>query len=451
LEPRDFGCPLSASKAVLPRIDGLVGSASRSQSWTFDTVGNFATQVTGGTTQTRSANKQNEITSISSATTPTYDSAGDMTGDETGKQFVYDAWGRLVTVKDSGGSTLATYRYDGLNRRVRETVSGTTTDFYYSSAWQVLEEDVGGIAKNSYVWSPVYIDALIARDRDADGNSGNGLEERLYAMQDANFNVVGVVNPSGTVQERYLYDPYGSVTYLTGSWGSRSSSSYGWVVNFQGLRVDAVANGINDRNREEVPTLGREGRIDPIGFGAGDVDLYTTVSNSPLILLDPLGLQGLGQILGPSYYPQPNRPPYDPLRPGRYDTLGPQPGYGPGYFGGLPGGYLPPQPLLPPKTEKSPQPEKSPMPHEFTSPCELRSRKFIANHDSIRWGRRRIVVLIGPHLAYPEGQYMLDGDGSWFTPGELKPRPKVPPPLAPGEEGEARPNRPPRDDDVRRK
>jgi hypothetical protein len=49
-----------------------------------------------------------------------------MTGDETGKQFVYDAWGRLVVVKDSGGSTLATYRYDGLTL-TKQTLSTCLT------------------------------------------------------------------------------------------------------------------------------------------------------------------------------------------------------------------------------------------------------------------------------------------------------------------------------------
>lgn len=51
-----------------------------------------------------------------------------MTGDETGKRFVYDAWNRLVAVKSSGGTVLLTYGYDSLNHRVPETVSGTTTD-----------------------------------------------------------------------------------------------------------------------------------------------------------------------------------------------------------------------------------------------------------------------------------------------------------------------------------
>src|SRR5262249_34501364 len=119
---------------------GLTGSASRSQSWDFDSTGDFDSVTTnGGRPQTPTANKQNEITSISGATTPTYDANGNMTGDETGKTFVFDAWNRLVAVK-SGGTTLKTYGYDGLNRRVSETAGGTTTDLFYSDQWQVLEE-----------------------------------------------------------------------------------------------------------------------------------------------------------------------------------------------------------------------------------------------------------------------------------------------------------------------
>ena len=45
--------------------DGLTGSASRSQSWDFDALGNFDSQTTDGTAQTQRRNKQNEITSIS--------------------------------------------------------------------------------------------------------------------------------------------------------------------------------------------------------------------------------------------------------------------------------------------------------------------------------------------------------------------------------------------------
>jgi RHS repeat-associated protein len=268
--------------------DGIAQDLSRSQSWDFDALGNFDSQTTDGTTQTRSANKQNEVTSVSGATTPTYDAAGDMTGDEAGRQFVYDGWGRLVTVKNSGGTTLATYRYDGLNRRVRD-IEASTTDLYYSAQWQVLEEDVGGSMVNSYAWSPVYVDALIARD--AGGT-------RLYAPQDANWNVVALVTTAGAVAERYLYDSYGSQTVLDGSWNTRSGSSYTWTHGFQGRPFDAAAGGYNFRNREEDPVLGRWGRNDPLGFGGGDVDLYRSVGNAPTTFSDPAGLSKFWDWVG---------------------------------------------------------------------------------------------------------------------------------------------------------
>ncbi|MDY3560569.1 hypothetical protein R5W23_001813 [Gemmata sp. JC673] len=158
---------------------GISGTVSRSQGWDYDAVGNWDSVTTNGTTQTRTANAQNEITGISGATAPTYDANGNMTGDETGRQFVYDAWNRLVAVKSSGGTTLKTYAYDGLNRRATETIAATsvTTDLYYSDQWQVLEERVGGNTVEGYVWSPVYADAMILRGRDTDGNGS--MDERL--------------------------------------------------------------------------------------------------------------------------------------------------------------------------------------------------------------------------------------------------------------------------------
>jgi RHS repeat-associated protein len=267
---------------------GLTGSASRSQSWDFDAVGNFDSQTTDGTTQTRSDNKQNEITAISGATTPTYDSNGSLTTDETGKTLKYDAWNRLVQVKNSGGTTLATYQYDGGGQRVRETRGGTTTDLYYSNEWQVLEERVGGTATTSYVWSPVYVDSMVARDRDT--NSDGTLDERLYAAQDANFNVTALINTSGTVVERYQYDPYGGFSVLDGSWGARGTTSYGWKYLYQGGRWDADGTAYSFRNREYRPTLGRWLQNDPIGFTAGDANLYRFLSNAPQNAVDPIGL-----------------------------------------------------------------------------------------------------------------------------------------------------------------
>src|SRR5205814_5845974 len=143
-----------------------------------------------------------------------FDNNGNLTKDENGQQYVYDAWNRLVNVKNSGGSSIITYKYDALDRRIVEAPTGTTHDLYYDAAWQILEERWGGVstATIQYVWSPVYVDALVLRDRST-ANNGT-LDERLWVQQDANYNVTALINGSGSVVERYAYDPYGKRTVL---------------------------------------------------------------------------------------------------------------------------------------------------------------------------------------------------------------------------------------------
>jgi len=78
----------------------------------------------------------------------------------------------------------------------------------------------------------MYLDALITRDRDSDNNGS--FEERLYAIHDANWNVTSLVNTSGSVQERYVYDPFGTPSFKDSNYGSRSSSLYAWSHLHQG-------------------------------------------------------------------------------------------------------------------------------------------------------------------------------------------------------------------------
>jgi RHS repeat-associated protein len=139
------------------------------------------------------------------------------------------------------------------------------------------------------VWSPVYVDALIERDRDTDSNGT--LEERLYAQHDANFNVTAVIDSAGNVVERYVYDPYGTITVLAPTWTVRASSSYAWVYAHQGGRFDSTTSLYSFRNRDYSPVLGRWIHQDPIRYAAGDSNLYRYVRNQPTALLDPSGLQ----------------------------------------------------------------------------------------------------------------------------------------------------------------
>ena len=146
---------------------------------------------------------------------------------------------------------------------------------------------VGSNTVTRNVWSPVYIDGLVLRDRDTDGNGT--LDERLYLLQDANWNTTALVNTTGTIQERYTYTPFGQVTFRDGSGSTLSSSAKDWVFLHQGGEKIAAGN-FEFRNRVYSPSLGRWLSNDPLGFDAGDQNWYRGVGNNPGNRLDPWGL-----------------------------------------------------------------------------------------------------------------------------------------------------------------
>src|SRR5260221_14114017 len=147
-----------------------------------------------------------------------------MTTDEQGRTLVFDAWNRLVAVKN-GSTTLASYKFDGLGKRIQETPGSKTPDLLFYN-WNVLEERLNGAttADMQYVWNPLETNSLVLRDRSTAHNGT--LDERLWVQQDANGDVTALVNGSGSVVERYVYDPYGVVTYLNASWSTLGSRAY---------------------------------------------------------------------------------------------------------------------------------------------------------------------------------------------------------------------------------
>ncbi|MBL9162276.1 MAG: hypothetical protein JNL18_06070 [Planctomycetaceae bacterium] len=271
---------------------GLTGGPTLTQDWTLDGTGNwsgFSQTVQSALTQTRTHNPVNEITGISETVgtawpDPSYDANGNTTsfpkpaslGD--GMTATYDAWNRLVKVADSGG-TVAEYQYDGLDRRTEKIAGGTTLHDYFSDQWQTLEERTGSSASadRQFVWGQRYLDDLILRDR---------ASERLYALQDALFNVVALASNTGVVQERFAYQPYGQSDPLDPDFTPYSGTDFNWEYRFTGRELDLESELQMNRNRYLHLQLGRWVTRDPVGYLSGP-NLYSAQSTTTKV--DPHG------------------------------------------------------------------------------------------------------------------------------------------------------------------
>ncbi len=321
-------------------LGGIYGSLPdrsvvRTWQWTLDSVGNWAGYYedagAGGEgqwdlQQSRTHNKANEIDTDNSHSNgpdedaidegesqakwvgPKYDAAGNLIqgpkpASETARlHFVYDAWNRLVQVReDSGGKAgdpIATYRHDAAGRRIRKLLGANPAeptlalDYYHNNTGQVVEVRKDGAANplEQYLWSPRYVHAPVVRWRDenTDGDLLDQGDTVLYYCTDANFNVTLLM---GSGIERYMYDPYGKVEVLDGGWTPRegNASAYSNELLFTGHRLDTESGLYYTLHRHYHPTLGRWLQRDPQGYVDG-MGLYEYCGGGPLDAYDPLGL-----------------------------------------------------------------------------------------------------------------------------------------------------------------
>jgi RHS repeat-associated protein len=213
----------------------------------------------------------------------------------------YDAWNRLVKIEEDS-TTVAEYAYDGAKRRtVKKTYTGgqlqETRHFYYTepSRWQVLEErlDSSSNPDRQFLWGLRYIDDLLLRDRDTSTPKNGTLNERLYALQDANWNVTAIAATDGAIQERYAYPAYGSVVALTAWFRNSVCSGYDWQRTSTGRRLESEVHVLYYRERYYDAELGsflsRDPVIDAASVGI-DPHAYRFCLNAPVNRRDPLGM-----------------------------------------------------------------------------------------------------------------------------------------------------------------
>ncbi len=74
-------------------------------------------------------NVANEIQNIC-----THDANGNMVL-MPGLKGKYDAWNRLVEVRDSQDNLIAEYSYNGLNQRIAKKIGSTVTNSFFNENW----------------------------------------------------------------------------------------------------------------------------------------------------------------------------------------------------------------------------------------------------------------------------------------------------------------------------
>jgi RHS repeat-associated protein len=142
----------------------------------------------------------------------------------------------------------------------------------------------------------VYDGVDVLRDLDGNGNTiadylgGPGVDNKLrqtsggaasYFLTDHLGSTRALTDPSGNITENLSHDSFGNLT--SGSASTR--------YTYTNREFDADTGLMYYRARWYDPREGRFLSEDPIGF-LGGPNLYGYVSNDPINLADPLGLQG---------------------------------------------------------------------------------------------------------------------------------------------------------------
>jgi len=288
--------------------------------YTYDDNDRMTTKVLNGTTTTYTYDYTDQLTNDTTATY-TYDANGNrtMTGYQTGAgnqttndgtwTYTYDDAGNRT--KKSKGASLETwtYGYDHHNQLIwvekRATDGGTLllrVENKFDALWNRIERtadnngdgqvdnterfgfdgahtwaDLDG--SNNLLYRRVYgdtIDSVIARI-----SSGGTV---VWYLTDHQNSVTGLVNSSGSLLGYISYDGFGNII-------SDTSGSNKDRFLYAGGEVDGATGLALFWARYYDAALGKWISMDPIGFNAGDANLYRYVANNTMTNVDPFGLE----------------------------------------------------------------------------------------------------------------------------------------------------------------
>ncbi|UBF30102.1 RHS repeat-associated core domain-containing protein (plasmid) [Kovacikia minuta CCNUW1] len=195
------------------------------------------------------------------------------------RTFIWDYRNRLTGVTDTvnGVTQQTTYTYDALNQRIAKTDGNQTTRFVYDRGNVYLEFSGNSSTPGTrYLYGPM-VDQVLAQE----SASVAPENKTTWMLTDHLGSVRDLVNNSGTAVNHFTYDSFGGVSSSTGTVDTR--------YKYTGREYDVETGLHYYRARYYDTGVGRFIGQDPIGFQAGDSNLYRYVDNSPLNATDPSG------------------------------------------------------------------------------------------------------------------------------------------------------------------
>jgi RHS repeat-associated protein len=312
------------STSRITRIDSTRGSAAYSTTYGYDNHGqlldavysnsahplfgqdeSFAFDELGNRQTLTESYGRNSMLTENATSRFTYDAEGNLvtqadkaTGHVT--QYTWDHRNRLTRVQTWDKTTLLRqidYRYDVLDRRIEKSVNSdgqggpeVVERFVYNGDHIALAFNGNNQLTNRYLHGPG-IDMILA-DEAFSPTTGNFIDT-YWSLADHQGSVTSLVtHNAGTtsVAQRLAYTSFGSIGSIKDGQGNNVTAGPISRFAYTGREFDPETGDYYYRARYFDPQTGRFLSQDPIGFAAGDMNLYRYVSNSTPNFTDPTGL-----------------------------------------------------------------------------------------------------------------------------------------------------------------
>jgi RHS repeat-associated protein len=258
---------------------------SGATSWTYDQNGNRTRQNAGGTiTSYGYDTASNELCWVysgtssnacgsapSGATTFTHNLNGDMTGSTAGFAATYNPRRQTVSWSPPGGSS-TNFTYTGFDSTERVAIG--TTNHYDGPLGLSRSVDA---SSNTITWTRDPDGRVVSQARSIDSGT------KYYYLYDGLGSIIGMVNSSGNVVNKYRYDAWGNLTTTTEAVPNPFRYAGGYFDH---------ATSTKFGTRYYNPTQGRWTQQDPIAgalASPNSLNRYAYAGNNPVSQTDRTG------------------------------------------------------------------------------------------------------------------------------------------------------------------